>query len=557
MIGKVISGRYQIIQSLGCGGFGQTFLAEDLQLPDHHKCVVKRLQPTSNENFIWEIASRLFEAEARVLHKLGNHDRIPRLLAHFAEAHEFYLVQELIDGYDLAHEITSVERSADGYPIGRMNQAQAIAFLIDVLEILTFVHQQGAIHRDLKPANLMRRHNDGRLVLIDFGAVKQVGTAISASAIGSTVAIGTDGYMPNEQAIGKPRPCSDLYAVGAIAIQGLTGVAPNLLSENLETGELAWRQSPDHAALKYRAQVSDELARIIDKLVKYDFRDRYQSAEAVLLDLQKIKEPIAPTLLSTTVQTHFPELTSAFNPNDDVATKFSPIASPKASPKTSPRDHLQFAYQNRLMIITVGIVSAIAVIGAVVFLRPSPAIKNDVNITASSSSPKYLFLSERVISDQDLAGKSALEIDIMRNEVFARYGRRFQDPELQSYFSNQPWYQPLYTPNQFPEELLTPIEIQNVTYIREFQNRTDAKYSASQNTANNLQNLQCDYTRRLVSDPQPPINVRQGAGVEFAIVGKLDNGTQITVQSEKQGWLKISAPIAGWIAANRTKPICL
>ena len=548
MIGKVISGRYQIIQSLGGGGFGQTFLAEDLQLPDHHKCVVKRLQPTSNENFVWEIASRLFETEARVLHKLGNHDRIPRLLAHFAEDHEFYLVQELVEGYDLAHEITSVERSADGYPVGRMNEAQAIAFLIDVLEILTFVHQQGAIHRDIKPANLMRRRTDGRLVLIDFGAVKQVGTAIAASTIGSTVAIGTDGYMPNEQAIGKPRPCSDLYAVGAIAIQGLTGVAPNLLSEDLETGELAWRHSPDHAALKYRAQVSDEFAMIIDKLVKYDFRDRYQSAEVVLIDLQKLKVPIAPTLLSTTVQTNFPKLTSAFNPNDDVATRFSPIAAPK--------DHLQFFHKNRLVLIAVGIVSVIAVIGAVMFLRPSPTITNEVKITASSSA-KYLFLSERAIRDQDLADKSALELDIMRNEVFARYGRRFQDPELQSYFSSQPWYKPLYAPDQFPEELLTPIEMQNVTYIREFQKRTNPKYSPSQNTANNLQNPQCDYTRRLVSDPQPPINVRQGAGVDYAIVGKLDNGTQITVESEKQGWLQISAPIAGWIAANRTKPICL
>jgi serine/threonine protein kinase len=548
MIGKVISGRYQIIQSLGGGGFGQTFLAEDLQLPDHHKCVVKRLQPTSNENFIWEIASRLFETEARVLHKLGNHDRIPRLLAHFTEAHEFYLVQELVDGYDLTNEITSIERSADGYSVGRMNEAQALAFLIDVLEILTFVHQQGAIHRDIKPANLMRRRTDGRLVLIDFGAVKQVGTAIAASTIGSTVAIGTDGYMPNEQAIGKPRPCSDLYAVGAIAIQGLTGVAPNLLSEDLETGELAWRQSPDHAALKYRAQVSNELARIIDKLVKYDFRDRYQSAEAVLIDVQKLKVPIAPTLLSTTVQTSFPELTSAFNPNDDVATRFSPIAAPK--------DHLQFVHKNRLVLIAVGIVSAIAVIGAVMFLRPSPTITNEVKITASSSA-KYLFLSERAIGDQDLANKSVLELDIMRNEVFARYGRRFQDPELQSYFGSQPWYKPLYAPDQFPEELLTPIEMQNVTYIREFQNRINPKYSASQNTANNLQNPQCDYTRRLVSDPQPPINVRQGAGLDYAIVGKLDNGTQITVQSEKQGWFQISAPIAGWVAANRTKPICL
>jgi serine/threonine protein kinase len=523
MLGKVISGRYKIIQNLGSGGFGQTFLAEDLQLPDRHKCVVKRLQPASNDTFMLEIASRLFET--RVLHKLGSHDRIPRLLAHFEEHREFYLVQELIDGDELTNEIISIERSADGYPVGRMNEAQAIAFLRDVLEILVFVHQQGAIHRDLKPANLMRRRSDRKLVLIDFGAVKQVGTAVvsNGSNIGSTIAIGTDGYMPNEQAIGKPRPCSDLYAAGAIAVQGLTGVMPNLLSENLETGELAWRESPDHAALKYRANVSDEFAEIIDKLIKYDFRDRYQSASAVLTDLRKLASPIAATVISTTVQTHYQELTS-FNPNDQVATI--------APSKISLMDRLKFSHKNRLVMISVGIVSAIAIIGIVIWLWLRP------------SSVKYLFLSERAISDRDVANKSAIELDVMRNEVFARYGRRFKEPELQSYFDIQPWYKPIYEPDQFPEGLLTPTEQRNLEYIRDFQTRISQKSS-------------CDYTKRLISDPHPPLNVRQGAGVTFAIVGKLDNGTQITVQGEKGGWLQISAPIAGWIAANRTKPICL
>jgi serine/threonine protein kinase len=436
MIGKVISGRYQIVQNLGGGGFGQTFLAEDLQLPDHHKCVVKRLQPASSDTFVLEIASRLFETEARVLHKLGNHERIPRLLAHFGEDHEFYLVQELIDGYELTDEISAIDRSADGYPVGRMNEVHAIAFLIDVLEILVFVHQQGAIHRDIKPANLMRRRTDGKLVLIDFGAVKQVETA---TTIGSTIAIGTDGYMPNEQAIGKPKPCSDLYAVGAIAIQGLTGVAPNMLSENLETGELAWRKSPDHAAFKYRANVSDEFARIIDKLVKYDFRDRYQSAEAILVDLRKLDMPIAPTILLTTVQTNSQELSLAFNENDHVAAKFSPIV--------SARDYLQFQPKNRLAIIAVGIVSAIAVIGGVMFLRPLLTFKN---------------------------------------------------------------------------------------------------------TSNSL----CDYNKRLVADPNPPINVRKGADKNLEIIGTLDNDTQITVQEERDGWIRISEPIEGWVAADRTKPKC-
>ncbi len=551
MIGTVISQRYQIIQNLGSGGFGQTFLAKDLQLPDHPQCVVKRLKPTTSDESVLQIASRLFETEARVLHKLGNHDRIPRLLAHFEEAHEFYLVQELIDGYDLTNELIPKERSGDGFPVGRMNEPQVIAFLLDVLEILEFVHAQGTIHRDIKPANLMRRRSDGKLVLIDFGAVKQVETA---TVIASTVAIGTDGYMPNEQAIGKPRPCSDLYAVGAIAIQGLTGVPPSLISENMETGELNWRQSPAYATTKYRTQISDDLAKVIDKLVKYDFRDRYQSAEAALADLRQLYIPVAPTLLpnyhQANTQTNTQDLTAISQLEEQNSSTYA------------PRDYLQHKDKRWLSQTAIAAIAVIATISAVLFLRPAPILKNDVNkndanISTISPNPKYLFLSERAIVDSDLANKSNFELDIMRNEIFARYGRRFQDPELQAYFSNQPWYQPKFEPDQFPKDLLTPLEMKNVIYIRDFQDRFAQKFNLSKSSNNNLQDAKCDYTKRLVSDPNPPINVRKDAGTEYEIVGTLDNGTQITVTSEKQGWLKISEPITGWVAANRTKPPCL
>lgn len=548
MIGTVISQRYQIIQNLGSGGFGQTFLARDLQLPDHPQCVVKRLKPATSDESVLQIASRLFETEARVLHKLGNHDRIPRLLAHFEEAREFYLVQELIDGSDLTKEMLPTERSADGYPMGRMNESQAIAFLLDVLEILEFVHAQGTIHRDIKPANLMRRRTDGKLVLIDFGAVKQVETA---TAIASTVAIGTDGYMPNEQAIGKPRPCSDLYAVGAIAIQGLTGVPPSLICENMETGELHWRQSPTYANTKYRAQISDGLARVIDKLVKYDFRDRYQSAEAALADIRQLYIPVAPTIITNYPQANVPTNTQ------DLTVIAQLEERDEQNPTFAPRDHWQPQNKKWLGLTAIAILAMIAATSAVFFLRPAPSLKNDVNLSAVSPNPKYLFLSERAIADSDLANKSTFELDIMRNEIFARYGRRFQDPELQAYFSKQAWYKPKFEPDQFPEDLLTPVEIKNVTYIRDFQDRLARSSNLSKSSANSLQDAKCDYTKRLVSDPNPPINVRKEAGTNYEIVGTLDNGTEITVTTEKQGWFKISEPITGWVAANRTKPICL
>ena len=105
MLGITLGNRYSIIRHLGGGGFAQTYLAEDKQLPGNHLCVVKQLKPQATDPETLRVARRLFDTEAQVLYKLGNHDRIPRLFAFFEENQEFYLVQEFIDGYDLSGEI--------------------------------------------------------------------------------------------------------------------------------------------------------------------------------------------------------------------------------------------------------------------------------------------------------------------------------------------------------------------------------------------------------------------------------------------------------------------
>ena len=101
-IGNILDSRYQLLQKVGQGGFGETFLAADLKRPHHPKCIVKRLLPQSQDSFVLETARRLFIKEAEVLEELGKHDRIPALLAYFEDGEEFYLVQEFIDGEDLA-----------------------------------------------------------------------------------------------------------------------------------------------------------------------------------------------------------------------------------------------------------------------------------------------------------------------------------------------------------------------------------------------------------------------------------------------------------------------
>ncbi|MEH1944406.1 MAG: serine/threonine-protein kinase [Nostoc sp.] len=258
---KTLRNRFEIVKHLGSGGSGDTYLAIDLDLPGQPHCVVKHFHPKDPNPAVLPIAKSLFDREAEVLYQLGNeHDQIPRLFAHFDEDGDFYLVQEFIDGHALTQEIIP------GKPL---SENAVLNLLKDILEVLSFVHQHNIIHRDIKPQNLMRRHSDGKIVLIDFGSIKKIG----ALGAGLTIAVGTPGYMPSEQAKGKPKLCSDIYAVGMIGIQALTGLIPEQLPENPNTGEILWRD---------RAEVSDAVADILDTMVCDRASQRYQSAAEAL-----------------------------------------------------------------------------------------------------------------------------------------------------------------------------------------------------------------------------------------------------------------------------------
>ncbi|NES83816.1 MAG: tetratricopeptide repeat protein [Moorea sp. SIO2B7] len=266
----IIGGRYQIIQELGRGGFGKTYLAEDMGIPKKPQCVVKQLQPRFNSQVLWDNAKERFATEAIVLQRLGNHDQIPQLFAHLEENQEFYLIQDFIDGEELRKEISREV----------LDESGVISLLQDVLEILDFVHHQGVIHRDIKPSNLMRRRSDGKMVLIDFGAVKEISTlSIDLQGQNITQMVGTPGYMPEEQIAGKPTFGSDIYALGRTAIYALTGRSPNQL-EDSQTGELrSWQEL---------APVSDKLATILEKMIRPKYSERYHCAIDVLQDLQPL-----------------------------------------------------------------------------------------------------------------------------------------------------------------------------------------------------------------------------------------------------------------------------
>ena len=286
MKGKILGSRYKIIEYLAEGGFGRTYIAEDTQLPGKDICLVKQLYPSRSEPAFLDIARRLFKTEASTLHNLGHHQQIPKLLAYFEEEEKFYLVQQYIKGVTLAKELDS----------GQIwSESQAIELLQDGLSILQFVHEKRVIHRDIKPDNIIRQESDGRIVLVDFGSVKKVLQEQQTNLGQLTIPVGTQGYMPTEQARGKPRPTSDIYALGMIGIQALTGIAPLELPEDDE-GEIIWESS---------AKVSPELSAILTRMTRYHFKDRYSSAKDALQALEQLPTVEVQTKMqsSTNVQT--------------------------------------------------------------------------------------------------------------------------------------------------------------------------------------------------------------------------------------------------------------
>jgi serine/threonine protein kinase len=259
--------RYRPIKALGQGGFGRTFLAIDEDKPSKPHCVVKQFLPQMGKTQTLAKASQLFEREAIQLESLGRHPQIPELMAYFEQDNRPYLVQEFIEGNNLAQELEIH---------GAFSEAQIRVILRDILPILQFVHQNQVIHRDIKPENLILRPQDQRLFLVDFGAAK----AVEASTLESAgTAIGSVGYIAPEQAVGFAHYTSDLYSLGVTCIHLLTDVHPYHLF-NAHDGVWMWRD-------RLPRPISETLYPILEQMLALMPRQRYPSAEAILQALQK------------------------------------------------------------------------------------------------------------------------------------------------------------------------------------------------------------------------------------------------------------------------------
>ncbi len=264
----LLDNRYQIVRVLGSGGFGETFLAEDTKMPSSRYCVIKQLRPITDKPEVYQLVQQRFMREAAVLEELGEScNQIPCLYANFTENEQFFLVQEWIEGPTLLEKVKSE---------GKQSEKFTRQILIQVLHILDYVHSRGMIHRDIKPDNIILRNSDRLPVLIDFGAVKETVSNPTNGQHQTTksIIVGTPGFMASEQSVGRPIFASDLYGLGMTAIYLLTGKLPRDLTTDPHTAEILWRE---HAV-----NISESLARVLEKAVHFYPRDRYANAREML-----------------------------------------------------------------------------------------------------------------------------------------------------------------------------------------------------------------------------------------------------------------------------------
>ncbi|MFO5493693.1 MAG: protein kinase domain-containing protein [Cuspidothrix sp.] len=361
----LLNNRYQVLRVLGSGGFGKTFLAEDTQMPSGKRCVIKQLIPVINNPQLYQLIQERFQKEAVVLEELGDHNtQIPRLYAYFSEGGEFYLVQEYIEGQTLREKLQQQ---------GLFNEVTVKEILINILEILEYVHGKGIVHRDIKPENIILRSSDNKPVLIDFGAVKvTMNTEMSPSGNSiQSIVIGTPGFMPMEQIAGRPLFASDLYSLGLTVICLLTGKIPQDLPTDPNIGNILWRHFVPYLNVNF--------GDILDKAISYNPRDRYLNAREMLTALQTLSNPVAPAFVPTPAVIPVPSPSSL--ENTIVVSSGNDLQNSHQTNQNTARGGIILA-----SIIASGLIGASIIIGFAINKSPLPIeSSNNKNTSVSSS----------------------------------------------------------------------------------------------------------------------------------------------------------------------------
>jgi serine/threonine protein kinase/regulator of sirC expression with transglutaminase-like and TPR domain len=275
-IERVVGGRYRITQYLGGNARINTYLAENLRRKHQSPCVLQQIDLPEGDRTDWELVERRFSEELSLLERLSYHDLISQIWDRFEENEAFYLVREHIVGETIS------QISAKG---GKWSEKQVSELLEHILNLLVFVHQHHLLHRQIEPNNILIRYSDRMPILIDFGVLADMATALDPHNAKTNDR--RKKYLAPEQLAGRPTVGSDIYALGITAIEMLTGSDAAQLTRHSETGEIVW---------KTPISFSRRLAKILEKMTCLDVGKRYQSAEKVIGDLKKIQVAAKPEL---------------------------------------------------------------------------------------------------------------------------------------------------------------------------------------------------------------------------------------------------------------------
>ncbi|MCL6435570.1 MAG: AAA-like domain-containing protein [Leptolyngbyaceae cyanobacterium HOT.MB2.61] len=287
-----ICGRYREIEKLSEKGEVQTYLVIDTHLPNKDQCILKEFTPISDDADTVRKTRNSLDETFRNLEKLRGHKQIPALLNFLKENEKFYITQEFIEGENLDKEIKALDPErkpgnlADELKVIRWDESKVIQLLIEILEILEFVHRQNLSHLNIKPSNLRRRKQDGKIVLIDFACLKGVNHSSTSDQPSSPQ------FITLSNSPGKPEELNgisrDIYDVGMLGVQALTGIQPNDLSIDRTTNETIWLYKiiPDIPM----PQISDRLAAILSKMIRHCSAQRYAGVSEVLADLYALRE---------------------------------------------------------------------------------------------------------------------------------------------------------------------------------------------------------------------------------------------------------------------------
>jgi tetratricopeptide (TPR) repeat protein len=263
MIGKILADRYQITEVRDSG---RVLVAEDTHRPGYPLCLIQRLQGAASNPQGFQIAKLILEQRVEAIGRLGKFSQIPAVLTFFELDQGLYLLEEMVMGHPLSQELLA------GTP---WSEAQTCELMRELLEMLVYMHQHDVILRGFRPDNLIRRQTDGKLVIVNLLLLPP--RSRSQGLPNSDPLEISHLYMPPEQLQGNPIFNSNLYSLGMIALQALTGLPPVGLPEI----KSHWHD---------RVNVSPKFRALLDRILANETRDRYRSAKETLKVLQQVSE---------------------------------------------------------------------------------------------------------------------------------------------------------------------------------------------------------------------------------------------------------------------------